>query len=155
MSCVDREHLPSLHVTVAGALARAGWPPEKISDALALPLAFAVLLHQRAIEDGEPAPGSDARYLSAVCEKLATASDWKDLRSHPRRRRASPLLALTSVIVSLSTVVAYLGPGVSPGLGVALLLAATTCLLLTIRQARHLAAARGWRRPQRSRWTRH
>lgn len=152
---MDREQLPSLHTAVGGALARAGWPPENIARDLHLPLAFAVLLHQHAIDDEEPAPGSDARLLGAVCEKLAGVSNRTDLRPNPRQRRAIPLLAVTSASVFLCTFVAYLGPAISPSLGVALLLTATTCLIMTIRQARHLDAARRHRRPWRTRWTEH
>lgn len=152
---MDREHLPSLNLAVAGALARAGWPPENIARDLHLPLAFTVLLHQHAIDDEEPAPGSDARHLGAVCEKLASVSDRRDLRAHPRRRLANPLLAFISVIVALCSVSAYFRPTVNPSLGVTLLIVATACLLMTIRQARHLDAARRDRRPRRTRWTGH
>lgn len=152
---MDQEHLPSLNLAVAGALARAGWPPEKIAESLRLPLAFVLLLAKRAIEDGEPAPGSDARLLGVVCEKLASVSDRSDLRAHPRGRLANPLLAFISVIVALCSVSAYFRPRVNPSLGVTLLIAATACLLMTIRQARHLDAARRYRRPRRTRWTGH
>lgn len=111
---MDREHLPSLHLTVAGALARAGWLPEKIAETLRLPLAFVILLAKRSIEDGEPAPGSDARLLGVVCEKLASVSDRRDLQAHPRGRRANPLLAFISVIVALCSVFAYFRPGAIP-----------------------------------------
>lgn len=65
---VDRQ--PSLHLMVAGALARAGWTPTQIAEHLNIPPAFATLLHQTAVRDGELQPGIDSKLLGALAETV-------------------------------------------------------------------------------------
>ena len=55
---------------VAGALARAGWSATRIAEHLDIPVAFAALLQQTAVRDGEPQPGIDAKVLGAVAETV-------------------------------------------------------------------------------------
>lgn len=137
---MDREHLPSLNLAVAGALARAGWPVGRLAETLHLPVAFVLLLAERAIEDGEPTPGSDARLLGAVARKLQTPTEPPEVSSRPDGRRELPWLAFGSVLVFCCSVVDYLHPAVSPVVGLALLPAAGACLLMTVRRAWHRAA---------------
>ncbi len=57
-------------MAVAGALARAGWSAEKIADGTGLPRAFAELLHDRAVQDGEVYPSADDRLLAALLDRI-------------------------------------------------------------------------------------
>ncbi len=66
MNNIDPERQPNLPVAVASALARAGWSAEKIADGTGLPRAFAKLLHERALQDGEASPSADDRLLAAL-----------------------------------------------------------------------------------------
>lgn len=136
MTHLDRDRLPSLHLAVAGALARAGWSAETIARALKLPLAFAALLHERALTDGEPVAGSDVRLLGAVAQKLARTGSG----SRPRHdeTRPSRWLALASFTVLVLSVISLFSPTVGPIARTGLLLAAIACLASTARQARRL-----------------
>jgi hypothetical protein len=70
MNNIDPERQPSLPVAVASALARAGWSAEKIADGTGLPRAFAELLHERALQDGEAYPSADDRLLAALLDRI-------------------------------------------------------------------------------------
>jgi hypothetical protein len=136
---VDRDRLPSLHLALAGALARAGWSAEAIARAVRLPLAFAALLQERALTDGELVAGSDARLLGAVAQELA--SNDSGFRRRHAHTRLSRWLAPASRTVLVLSVILLLRPTGGPVTRVGLLLAAVTCVVTTARQARQLTSS--------------
>ena len=136
---VDRDRLPSLHLALARPPARAGWSAEAIALAVRLPLAFAALLQERALTDGEPVACSDARLLGAVAKELES-NDSGFGRRHAHTR-LSRWLAPASLTVLVLSVISLLRPTVSPVARIGLLLAAVTCVVTTARQARQLTSS--------------
>lgn len=162
-----RETMPSLNLAVAGALARGGWDSDRIADVLHLPPAFAELLCDTAIRDGERTPGDDARLIAAVAHKVEQRSR-RDRDGTPFPRKAayqrpptdiSRGLLAWNLVVLLLAVTANVISDIPRTLRAILFGAAFVGLLLTARQARrHLpATARGaaprslrrWRRTRR------
>lgn len=147
----SRDTHPSVNLAVAGALARAGWTPDRVSDFLQLPLAFAELLCNTARRDGEAARGDDARLIAALGGKLGVRSKPSagdrpfqsiDGRSSSQRRVSAKLFAWNVAVLSLAMVSNILAFPVSAR--AVLLAAAALGLILTCRQAaRTFATARG------------
>ena len=138
-----RETIPSLTLAIAGALARAGWPPDRVADELDLPPAFAELLCRSAVRDGERNPGDDARLLAALSRKIESRRP-KQRRDNACRGTVEPFRLRPSVsrgllvwnLCVLLLTVASLFRSVIPGAArPVLLVAALAGLPVTIRQA--------------------
>lgn len=138
-----RETMPSMNLAVAGALARAGWNPGRIAEALDLPPAFAELLCASAVRDGEPEPGGDGRLIAALARKVEQRRSQEQpsarLSHEPRRPRVasavSPRLLFWNVGVLLLTVLGNFITDIRHTLRALLLGAAVIGLVLTTRQA--------------------
>lgn len=139
MTDVDRTGSPACTWPSPGALARAGWSAEAIARAVRLPLACAALLQERALTEGEPVVGSDARLLGAVAKDLA--SNHGGSRRRCAHTRFSRWLAPASLTVLVLSVILLLRPTVGPVARVGLLLAAVTCVVTTARPARQLTSS--------------
>ncbi len=152
-----RETLPSMNLAVAGALARAGWHPDRIAEALNLPPAFAELVCESAVRDGEPEPGDDARLITALTRKVEQRRRQERtsarLFHEPLRPRppsgVSPSLLAWNLGVLLLTVAGNFIPDIPRTLRALLLGAAVIGLVLTTRQAaRILRTSSRQRRPR-------
>ena len=135
--------MPSMSLAIAGALARAGWDPDRIADALSLPPAFAELLCETALRDGERTSGDDARLLAAITRKIEQRNGSEREGSSPQRQTlhrparqvfSQRLLAWNVAVLALAAVATV--TNVPHVLRVTLLAAAFVGLLLTVRHAR-------------------
>ena len=135
--------MPSMSLAIGGALARAGWDTDRIADALSLPPAFAELLCETAVRDGEHTSGDDARLLAAISRKIEQRNPHQRRGNRFRRqtphrpaRSALSRRLLTWNVVVLALAAAATVTNVSHVLRVTLLAAALAGLLLTVRHAR-------------------
>jgi len=138
-----RETIPSLTLAIAGALARAGWPPDRVADELDLPWAFAELLCGSAVRDGERTQGDDARLLAALSRKIESRRP-QFRRDNACRRTVQPFwlrhsvsrgLLVWNLCVLLLTVTSLFGSVIPGAVRPLLLVAALAGLPVTIRQA--------------------
>lgn len=144
-----RETTPSMNLAVAGALARAGWPPDRIAETLNLPHAFAELVCDSAVRDGEPRPGDDARLIAALTRKFEqrrrqqrTNLRLSQVPVRPRASRGvSPSLLAWNLGVLLLSVAGHFIPDLPSPLRGLLLGAALIGLVLTSRQAARILRA--------------
>lgn len=145
MSCERemRETIPSLSLAVAGALARAGWPPDRVAHELDLPPAFAELLCGSAVRDGERTPGDDARLLAALSRKIESrnpqprrdAARYGEVELLRLRPGVSRILLAWNLGVLLLTAASRFTAAVPGPVRPLLLGAALAGFLVTVRQA--------------------
>ncbi|GAC1607741.1 MAG: hypothetical protein NVS3B26_02060 [Mycobacteriales bacterium] len=139
-----RDTMPGMSLAIAGALARAGWDPDRIADALSLPPAFAELLCEASLRDGERISGDDARLLAAITRKIEQRNGYeregsriqRQTLNRPARRALSRRLLAWNFAVLALAVAANVTTDVPQALRATLLAAALAGLLLTVRQAR-------------------
>lgn len=134
----SRDTHPSVTLAFAGALARAGWTPVRVSEVLQVPLAFVELLCDTVRRDGEAAGGDDARLIAALAGKLAARSNpsagdrpfQSNVGRPSSQQRMSPkLLAYNVAVLLLATASNIL---VLPASARAVLLAAAALGLILI-----------------------